>query len=32
MFTTFKIMYSAATLASVETVSGKLVQTLIKSS
>jgi len=32
MFTTFKVMHSAVTLASVETVGGKMVQTLIKSS
>jgi len=32
MFTTFKVMYSTVTLASVETVGGKLVQTFIKSS
>jgi len=32
MFTTFKVMFSVVTLVSVETVGGKLVHTLIKSS
>jgi len=32
MFTTFKVMFSVVTLVSVETVGGKLVQTLTKSS